>query len=87
MIRVSAGAKAVSFDGAVLEIFGMSGSGKTHRYAVEQIEKVGVADGKGEVMFMGKLTKGGFGVAFPAAKREELERIVAEVDEARARLG
>mgnify|MGYP001382809986 CR=1 FL=1 len=87
MIRVSSGAKAVSFDGFVLEIFGMSGSDKSRRYALEQIEKLGVAGGKGEVMFMGKVPRGGgFGIAFPESKRAELEQLVAAFDEARAQI-
>lgn len=83
MILIRDGKKAVSFDGFVLEIFGMSGK-KSHRYTVDQIEKIGIADGKGEIMFMCKLPRGGgFGMAFSTAKREELEHLVAEVEKAR----
>ncbi len=84
MIQIRDGKKAVSFDGFVFELFGMSG-GKSHRYSVDQIEKIGLADGKGEIMLMCKLPRGGgFGMAFSMAKRGELERLVAEIEKARS---
>ena len=70
MIQVREGKKAVSFDGLVLEIFGMSGAGKSQRYTVDQIEKIGVSEGKGELLLVAKLPQGGgFGLAFSNEKR------------------
>jgi hypothetical protein len=80
MIQVREGKKAVSFDGFVLEIFGMSGAGKSQRYTADQIEKIGVSEGKGELLLVAKLPRGGgFGLAFSNEKRAELEMLVGEV--------
>ena len=88
MIQVRDGKKAVSFDGFVVEIFGMSGFGKSQRYTVDQIEKIGISDGKGEIMLMAKLTRGGgFGMAFSEMKRGELDNLVAAVENARSQAG
>jgi hypothetical protein len=85
MIQVRDGKKAVSFDGFVLEVFGISGAGKSQRYTADQIEKIGVTDGKGEVLLVARLPRGGgFGMAFSMAKRGELEQLVAEVEKARS---
>ncbi len=88
MIQVREGKKAVSFDGFVLEIFGMSGAAASQRYTVDQVEKIGVADGKGEVMLLAKLPRGkGLGLAFSEAKRCELAQLVAAVEQAKGQTG
>jgi hypothetical protein len=80
MIQTREGKKAVSFDGFVLEIFGMSGAGKSQRYTIDQIEALGVSEGKGELLLVCKLPRGGgFGFAFSMERQAELEQLVNEV--------
>lgn len=88
MIQVRDGKKAVSFDGFVVEVFGMRGAGKSQRYTVDQIEKIGISEGRGEIMLMAKLPRGGgFGMAFSELKRGELEALVAEIENAHSQAG
>jgi hypothetical protein len=55
----------------------MSGGGTNQRYTVDQVEKIGVADGKGEVLLMAKRPRGkGFGLVSPRLSEGNLQSLL-----------
>ncbi len=86
MIRVIDGKKAASFDGMVLEVFGVSGSAESKRVLITALEALTLADAGGEPMLVVKTAKGGFGLAVSAERREEWRGFVADVLRAKSAL-
>ena len=85
-MRVQDATTYASFDGFVIEVSGLSGGGNIKRIALVALERVGLADtGAGELMFMVKTRKGGFGLAVSPARRAEWQTLVDAINEALAR--
>ena len=85
-LRLQDGATYAAFDGFVVEVSGLNGSANIKRIALAALEQVGLADtAAGELMFLVKTRKGGFGLAVSPARRAEWQTLVDAVTEALAR--
>jgi hypothetical protein len=86
ILRASSGSKAANFDGFTLEVSGIAGSTRSHRVAIEGIEKVGMLPAKGEWMFGVKTAKGAFVLFVPDGQHQAWQVIADAVTAAVAAL-
>jgi hypothetical protein len=82
MAQATSGSKYATFDGMVLEVFGMNGSTDSKRMAIPNIEKVACVPAKGEWMFMVKTRRGGFGMAVSDGDEAQWQALAQSVSDA-----
>ena len=81
-LRVVDGKKFATFDGIILEVFGVSGRMDSQRLPVNMIEKLDVVAAGDEWMFMIKTHQSGLSLASSAEKKAEWEQLAQEVKNA-----
>lgn len=81
-LRVLDGKKMASFDGVILEVFGLSGHRDSQRLPVNMIEKLDVVAAGDEWMFMIKTHQSGLSLLISAEKKAEWEQLAQEVKKA-----
>jgi hypothetical protein len=86
ILRVSDGNKAASFDGFVVEVFGLSGSITSRRIAIESIEDVTVAGAADQLMFGVRSGNKVHCLFVSPAKRAEWDSFANAIKAARAAL-
>ena len=81
-LRVVDGKKFATFDGLILEVFGVSGRMDSQRIPVNLIEKLDVVGAGEEWMFIVKTHQSGFSLVISAEKKNEWEQLAREVQKA-----